>query len=98
MTGELIDATEAERLHLLDRVVAPSILDKTISELAETLRSRSLVTQLAAKEMVDCLAFADEIPQLSIDKWEASARESDDLSEGLAAFTERRAPDFHWRP
>jgi len=52
----------------------------------------------AAKEMVDSLAFAEEIPQPLIDKWETSARESRDLAEGLAAFSERRAPDFRWRP
>jgi enoyl-CoA hydratase/carnithine racemase len=98
-TGELIDAAEALRIGLVHEVVADrAALGERVAAIAATLAARSLVSQLAAKEMIASVAAAGSVdPALAV-RWAATVAESADSSEGIAAFVERRPPRFTWTP
>ena len=56
MTARLIDATEAERIGLLNRVVAPEELEQATRELVDELLSNSPVAVGRAKRVLDASA------------------------------------------
>ncbi|MEU3756289.1 enoyl-CoA hydratase/isomerase family protein [Streptomyces olivoreticuli] len=90
-SAELIDAERALRTGLVDEVWPADALDKRVAEFARVLASRSLLTQVAAKE------FAAAEGAARWEHWAAEARASGEAAEGAAAFLERRAPRFAWR-
>lgn len=98
LTADLIDAPEALRLGLVDSVVDETDFDTAVDDLVATVLRRSLVTQLAANAMINDLTLSGSISPATATYWEAVALGSSDISEGLAAFQERRHPEFRWRP
>lgn len=90
-SGELIDAARALRTGLVDEVLPEGELDKRVAEFTRILVSRSRLTQSAAKEFADGRTDRDAY-------WAGQARGSGDTAEGVAAFLERRRPEFGWRP
>ncbi len=88
-SGELIDTERALRTGLVDEVLPGGELDKRVAEFTRVLASRSRLTQAAAKEFADGRTDRDA-------HWAEQARESGDAAEGVAAFLERRPPDFTW--
>ncbi|MFC8195173.1 enoyl-CoA hydratase/isomerase family protein [Streptomyces sp. NPDC060006] len=88
-SGELIDAGRALRTGLVDEVLPGGELDKRVAEFARILVSRSQLTQAAAKEFADGRTDRDAY-------WARQARDGGDTAEGVAAFLERRSPDFTW--
>jgi enoyl-CoA hydratase/carnithine racemase len=98
LTADLIDAREAHRIGLVDLLVSPEEFEQSLADLVSTLTSRSLLTQLAASEMLNELSARGSISSESSIRWEALALSAPDIDEGLAAFAERRAPDFRWKP
>jgi enoyl-CoA hydratase/carnithine racemase len=88
-SGELIDTERALRTGLVDEVLPEGQLAKRVAEFTHVLVSRSQLTQAAAKEFADGRTDRDG-------HWAEQARESGDTAEGVAAFLERRAPDFTW--
>lgn len=95
-TGDLIDADEALRLGLVDEVVDPASLDDRVAALCATLAARSLLTQVAVKEMVAAVAEHGVVPVSMVEAWQHEANTSGETAEGVAAFGERRAPAFPW--
>ncbi len=98
LSAEVLDAANAHRIGLVDRVVAPGELDATLAALTQHLLSLSAVTQLAAKEVVAAIERGGAVPHELGRTWERVAHAGDDLTEGLAAFGEKRAPSFGPRP
>lgn len=97
-SAELIDAERALRIGLIDELHAADVAPGRVDELAEHLATRrSLLTQMAAKEMVD-EAAAGGIDAATEQRWQHIARGASDLPEGIAAFLERRDPAFEWAP
>ncbi|MEV8311765.1 enoyl-CoA hydratase/isomerase family protein [Streptomyces flavidovirens] len=86
-SGELIGAERALRTGLVDEVLPRGELAKRVAEFTRVLVSRSQLTQVAAKEFADGRVDRDA-------HWAGQARGSGDTAEGVAAFLERRAPDF----
>lgn len=71
------------------------VLTDGLAWAAEVARLAPL-TLAAHKAMLDAAEFADEAPD-DVAAARLAAWQSDDLAEGLAAFAERRRPDFQGR-
>jgi enoyl-CoA hydratase len=98
LTGRTIGAVEAERIGLVSRVVAPDrTLDEAI-ELARRIAAQAPVAVLAAKEAIK---QADELPLSAGLQHERRAFfllfASADQGEGMAAFVEKRPPQWKGR-
>ena len=94
-TGELLGAHDALRTGLVDRVVPADDLDGEVGRLADVLASRSALSQRATKQVVAALAAGND-GQAAAAGWFRETIASGELAEGVAAFTERRAPRFPW--
>ena len=98
LTGEMIDAEEAERIGLVDLVVDDQDLASRTYELARTIAGYSPVALKLVKEAVRATL---EMPLSAGLRYEReafiTAFASEDKKEGIAAFLEKRAPVFHGR-
>ncbi|MFI5913560.1 enoyl-CoA hydratase/isomerase family protein [Dactylosporangium sp. NPDC051541] len=79
-TGELFEASEALDFGLIDRLVPDDLLSAAVDDLAATIAARSRLTLRAAK------AVLGDLP--------VPAQDEAELAEGIAAFQERRAPNW----
>jgi enoyl-CoA hydratase len=97
-SAELIPASEALRLGLVQKVVAVSDLAAETAKLVMQICRQSRTTMLASKAVVDmtgrALTAADTnlITLLTVE-----AYEGEDLKEGVAAFNQGREPAFRTR-
>ncbi|MCA1578774.1 MAG: enoyl-CoA hydratase [Acidobacteria bacterium] len=96
--GDSIDAAEAERLNIVNCVVAPEDLEVATMQLAERLRAAPPVALAAAKQAIYASDAADLEEMLRYET-EAQLRcfDSDDGHEGVRAFLEKREPHFTGR-
>jgi enoyl-CoA hydratase len=98
LTGRTIGAVEAERMGLVSRVVAPEDTLDTAIELASRIAGQAPVAVLAAKEAIK---QAEELPLSAGLQHERRAFyllfASDDQGEGMAAFVEKRPPQWKGR-
>src|ERR1051325_3044797 len=96
--GETIDATEAERLGIINYVVEPAQLEAETQKLAVRLRNSPAVSIGAAKQAVYLSQAADLETMLRYEN-EAQLRcfESEDAREGIRAFLDKREPKFTGR-
>jgi 2-(1,2-epoxy-1,2-dihydrophenyl)acetyl-CoA isomerase len=97
-TGDLIDAGEALRLGLVNRVVPADDLADATRELAERLAQGPTLAYGAAKAAVHASA---DLPFEGLLDFEARNQRvvsrSDDVKEGIRSFLERRKPEFRGR-
>ncbi|GGE45550.1 enoyl-CoA hydratase [Agaricicola taiwanensis] len=94
-TADPVSAERAERLGLVNEVVAPERLQERSLELARHLASRSPAAQRAIKRLVYGGVELPLAEGLAKERAELSAIfSSADYAEGLAAFAEKRSPRF----
>lgn len=96
MSGEMIDAQEAYRLGIFNRVVPHDRLVEETAALAQTLaRKPPLPLGLAKRALYDSgdRSLADMLAVELANQLECFS--SEDVGEGLAAFIEKREPEFH---
>jgi enoyl-CoA hydratase len=95
LTGELIDAAEAYRIGLINRVVAPESLMSTASGMAQEMAAKSPLSLIYVKEAL----YSGR--DLTLDQ--GLRTELDlylllfttlDRTEGITAFREKRKPEF----
>ena len=98
LTGRFMDAEEAERAGLVSRVVpAADVVDEALTA-AEVIASKSKPVAMVAKEAVNA-AFETGLAQGVLFERRVfhSLFATEDQKEGMAAFTEKRQPDFTHR-
>jgi enoyl-CoA hydratase len=94
-SGRLIDTERALRTGLVQVVVRREQLVDELLDLLASVTTSSLPAILAAKAVADAsvrplgVGDADRLSRLTAEIYEGA-----DLAEGVAAFTERRTPDF----
>ena len=98
LTGEPIGAAEAERIGLVSRVVPNELLESDALDLAAEIATRAPLALRLAKESVNA-AY-----EMSLTDGLAHERRlfyllfsSEDQKEGMAAFLEKREPEFRGR-
>ncbi|MBD3161009.1 MAG: hypothetical protein GF346_02505 [Candidatus Eisenbacteria bacterium] len=98
LTGDPVDATEALRIGLLDRVVEPEALLSTCEETAKRIAARG---PLAVRLLLAATRRGVDVPLPAGLAIEADAfglaASTDDWREGTTAFLEKRKPEFRGR-
>jgi enoyl-CoA hydratase len=98
LTGRMMDAAEAERCGLVARVVPAAGLLEEAMKTAETIAAMSLPASIAAKESINAafettLAEGIRLERRAFHPLFAT----EDQKEGMAAFIEKRPPQFRNR-
>ena len=95
MRGQPIDAKKAKEWGLINELVEPNELDEYVKNLSVELSSLAPGTMqfgLEAYEKQDSMAFDEALPFLQ--KQIAKTFEGSDAKEGIAAFLEKRKPNW----
>lgn len=93
-----LDADEAARIGLVNRVVAADQLDATVTELARAIAANAPLTVAACKAAIRELGHEPGARNLArVDEMVEACFRSDDYREGQRAFREKRAPQFRGR-
>jgi enoyl-CoA hydratase len=98
LLGDRIDAAEAQRLGIVNRVVAAEELDAAVADWAGRLAKKSPVLMRLGKDAMfrqQDLAFADALEYLHHNLTLAFSTE--DIQEGVKAFFEKRDPEWKGR-
>jgi enoyl-CoA hydratase/carnithine racemase len=98
LLGERIDAREAERIGIVNKVVPAAEFDAAVAEWAQKLASKSPLIMRLGKDALfrqQDMAFIDALDylrsQLSL------AMSTEDIVEGVQAFFEKREPQWKGR-
>lgn len=95
MTGEKIPAVEAQAMGMIYRVVEPDALMSEASALAERLAAMATKGLGLTKRLLDASVTNDLDAQLDMEaRLQAEAGNSQDYTEGVNAFLEKRPPVF----
>ena len=98
LTGRFMDAEEAERSGLVSRVVPAKKLLSEAKAAAEKISEKSQIATFAAKDAVDRAYETTLAEGLNYERrLFHSLFATEDQSEGMAAFTEKREPQFRDR-
>ncbi len=94
-TGRHFDAREAERMGLVNRVVADDRLEATVEEMARGIADNAPLTVRAAKIVVgELLKDPQDRDIAAAERAVDACFRSSDYKEGQAAFAEKRKPRF----
>ncbi|MFC1914388.1 enoyl-CoA hydratase/isomerase family protein [Chloroflexota bacterium] len=94
-TGEMIEAEEAEKWGLVNKVVPTEELETIVREIAEKIVSKSPLIIRFIKKTMNRGMYTDLAAGLSYERAIAAlCLSSEDTHEGINAFLEKRQPEF----
>jgi enoyl-CoA hydratase len=94
-TGKMIDAKLAEQIGIINMVVPPDKFRETVKQFAVDLASKAPVAIKVAKALINKGSDIGLDSALALEREGFSVvASSEDLKEGVAAFTEKRKPAF----
>ncbi|MEB3030038.1 enoyl-CoA hydratase/isomerase family protein [[Mycobacterium] nativiensis] len=98
-TGRIVEAEEAERLGLLNRVTGPDdLLDQTLAMAAQICANSPGGIRVSKRALQANLEVASFAAALELEnRGQALLTRCDDMSEALAAFKAKRVPNFSGR-
>lgn len=98
LTGERFDSSHAQTIGLIQQCVAADQLDEAVETVINDLLKGGPLAVATCKQLVFAVAGHDEETQKSMDEYTskviAGMRIMDEGQEGLAAFLEKRKPDW----
>lgn len=96
LTGRMVDAAEADRMGLLTRVVEPSeLLDAALAEAGLIRANSPFGIQMTKEVMWTQLEVGSLAAGIDLEnRTQILASGTEAMSEAVAAFIEKRAPDF----
>jgi len=95
MLGDKIGAEEAEKMGMIYKCVSTEEFDETINKLALKLANMPTKALGMIKELFNTSMTNDLESQLALEsKLQIEAAQSEDYKEGVAAFIEKRKPNF----
>jgi enoyl-CoA hydratase len=98
LTGRTMDVDEAERAGLVSRVVSPDRLEDEALAVAAAVAAMSRSAVVAAKAAVNRSFETTLAEGIRYERLAFTARfASEDRTEGMAAFQEKRPPRYHQR-
>ncbi|MYV88718.1 enoyl-CoA hydratase-related protein [Streptomyces sp. SID1034] len=93
--GDALAAADAERMGLVNRVVADTELAATAKEWAERLAAGPTRALALTKHLVNASLDADRTTALAAEAWAQEINmNTRDANEGVASFVERRTPKY----
>jgi enoyl-CoA hydratase/carnithine racemase len=97
-TAQRIDADEAARIGIAQRLVDDADLEEVAGDLATTIAGQPPVAVRAAKRAIAASADLPIREGLRIEaEGQKTCLTSDDMKEAIAAFVEQRPPEYHGR-
>jgi enoyl-CoA hydratase len=95
LTGDMIDAREAHRIGLIERVVAPEALLPEAKRIAATIALKAPLAIAACKRIINGGAHLSIDDALELEAIEfGTLVDTDDFREGTTAFLEKRKPQW----
>jgi len=95
MTGDKVMAKEAEEMNMIYKAVADDEFDATVEKFAQKLATMPTKGLGLTKKAVNASWSSDLSVQLDLEKrLQTEAGQTYDFNEGVAAFMEKRKPEF----
>lgn len=95
MLGDKVTAEEAERIGMIYKLIPYESFNKEVEQLATKLANMPTKALGMIKELLNQSMTNDLDAQLAMEsKYQIEAAQSDDYAEGVAAFIEKRKPEF----
>lgn len=96
--GDPLSAQEIFDLGIISHLAEPDDFKATVDKVVDRLERNAPLSLKALKAvLVRQMTFRDAIPHEDLDQMLGRVRESEDAKEGIAAFLEKRRPNFQER-